>query len=367
LDARDEDCGTPVHYDVEIPHRDDNFFVEKVYYRPVASGRRITLELEGTFGTQIGVLVNGTPLQKVVAIGQPMLEQTAFNVPGNAGETGIAGVFEMVGSKQIIMSFVMPGAFVGTPRIAIVTPAREAVINSYSIDILNGGTGSARGRLDGPEVAPMFYQNPTIVRATPAYLAADDTSPNETANQSVLLSLFGQGFLRTTAHTMIINGDVLTEQIQSNTVPTPALKPGEYQIVNSSLVQTRFDRQKYYPNWHIDYLVNGTDQTIDAPASYDDDGPPTVSACQIKEIKEKGAVTAVEVVLKGKYFNAAYTPVALNKNVALKSTVLTSAEAWGVSLAVPEGSDWKQGVLQLKGSKPAYSPQIRLDSCPVSQ
>jgi hypothetical protein len=164
----DEDCGKKVSYDLEIPTGDDSFFLEGVFYKPAPAGQRMSLELQGTFGAQIGILINGTPLQKVVSLGQPLLEQTAFNIPGNAGESGIQGVYELVGRTTILMSFVMPASFSGTPRISVISPGHAAVVNSYRIEVHDGaGTRTHTRKLD--DAAPMFSLPLTISRVTPIY------------------------------------------------------------------------------------------------------------------------------------------------------------------------------------------------------
>jgi hypothetical protein len=348
-----EECGTTVHYDVEIPDRIDNFYIDRASYKPVPAGNRITLELEGTFGTQVGILVNGTPLQKVVSLGQPMLEQTAFTVPASAGDAGVAGVFEMVGSKQVILSFVMPSTFVGTPRIAIITPAREAVINGFNLHIWDGTRPHEETPLDSKDIAPMFYQNPTLTRAAPNY-NADDTGV------SVLVDLFGQGFRKDIPHSFLFNSDALKEQAAVE--PPPPLAPGEYRVLNAGVIQARFTRKPAYPHWHFDYMTHA-EQTIDTSITYDDDGPPVISddACTAT-VKTDKDITTADFTIAGRYFNAAATPV--DKDIALTSVVLTSSTSWGLSTTLPAAKRWQDIVLQF--GKSPFAPQFALKKCKVT-
>jgi hypothetical protein len=380
LQPEGEECGTAVQYDVEIPSRDDGFFVDGITYRPVSSGQRITLELWGRFGTQIGVLVNGTPLQKVVSLSQPIPEQAGFAIPTNAGEPGIAGVFESVGSRQLVLSFAMPAAFVGTPRIAIVTPTRAGSINDYDLEISDGSTAppsketgdpptrastdcsvastqKAKGRrLD--DLTPMFHQVPTITRVSPQFAGTD-----------VVVTLFGQGLgqgYRTgSAHALLLNGSILREHLST---PPTALAPDEYVILNPGVIEARFDRKTYYPRWQLDYLEYGGPQTVDAPIAYSDDGPPTIGSCELTETKEKETVTAVDITLKGQYFDVSSPPtVGDSKNVSITSAVWVSPEAWKLSATVAKNGDWRQAVLQVKNGKNPSASQIGLKTCAITR
>ncbi|MGI8742478.1 MAG: hypothetical protein ACR2NN_07885 [Bryobacteraceae bacterium] len=351
LGVASNECGQIVNFDVEIPNGDDNFFIDRVYYKPVIAGQRLTLELEGSFGTQIGVLINGTPLQKVVAIGQPMLEQSAFTVPANAGDSGISGVYESVGSKQIIASFVMPSAFVGTPRIALVTPAREAVINGYRMYVSDGDAHAGYRRLDDTDILPMFYENANIARTTP--IKYDE--PGRSA--SVLVQLAGQGFRSAGTKTFLINGDVMARKGAHDN-----LNPGEYRIIDSGVIQARFDRSQYFPHWKFDFLDHQSSRTIDASITYDDDGPPSLGACSYTATKDSGGkLTSLEIVIEGQFFSPIYSPVAMDKNLTISSVALLSPKSWDI-MAIP-GKSWLDSVIQLKGPNPLDSPQIQIRKC----
>ena len=193
----------------------------------------------------------------------------------------------------------------------------------------------------------MFYQNPGITRVAPVY----DTD-------TVHATIFGQGFRSAAAHSFMLNGDVLRQK------PCGSLNPGEYCVLNSGVVQARFDRKQYFPRWHFDYLAHDGAQTTDAAVSYDDDGKPVVTGCTATPTVEKGVTTAVDIAISGQFFNTGFTPAALDKHITVTSTVLTSAAAWDVTAGVPKGEDWTASVLQLKSAVAATdNPQLALKTC----
>lgn len=351
-----EDCGAIVHYDVEVPSGDDNFRVNKAYYHPVVAGRRITLELEGLFSDLIGILINGTPLQKVVSIGQPMLQPGSFTVPANAGDSAVQGVFEVVGRKQIIASFSMPATFTGTPQIAIVTAMREAVINYYTMQIHDGVPGGKTLA----QSADMFYSAPAINRVAPIYRSED---------QTVAVSLFGQGLRIGAPRTLLLNGDVLSEEDRARPCTKAPDRSGTYCILNSGVILARFSRTDYFPHWHFSLLVHNSEQPVDAAINYDDDGPPIIAskgACTLTEIKEDDVVTRIDMTMAGEYFTAGYTPVASNKQITVSTTVLVSPKKWTISATVPKAGDWRNASLLFKSTPPATdNPQFGLRSCSV--
>jgi hypothetical protein len=201
----------------------------------------------------------------------------------------------------------------------------------------------------------MFYQNPAITRAAPNYYA-DDTGA------SVLVGLFGQGFRKDIPHTFLFNGDALKEQAEAEA--PPQLAPGEYRVLNAGVIQARFARKPAYPHWQFDYLTHAA-QTLDTPITYDDDGPSVISdhGCTVT-VKTDKDITTADFTIAGRYFNAAATPVALDKDIALTSVVLTSSTSWGLSTTLPAAKRWQDIVLQF--GKTPYAPQFALKKCKVT-
>jgi hypothetical protein len=367
-----EECGDKVTYDVEVPHNDDDFWLTKIFYRPQPSGQRTVVELEGRFGTQVGVLINGTPLQRVVSIGQPTLEQTAFNIPANAGDSGVAGVFEAIAQKQLLLSFVMPKAYVGTPRITIVTPTREAVINGYDVEIKSGEAHAGPMTLDA--AVPMFSQRVGITRIGAVY---DD-------NNTVLAQVFGQGFSERREHVASNDGDMPAPRAADvdkrlslllNGVPfkrkdgtAASLNAGEYRILSAGVIQMRFDRETHFPHWQVDVIDHGQTETVDAAIKQDDDGPPVLSGkegerCSLKIVATKKKIVVADVKIMGNFFTPMAAPVAVDKSVTIASRALVSPKLWAVTVTSTDDLTLRRGVLQLKEESDVDSPMIRLASC----
>ncbi len=360
-----DECGKPIIYDIEIPSGDDDFDIEKIYYKPQPAGQRSTVELEGQFSPQIGILVNGTPLQKVVSIAQPMLERPDFKFPSNAGDPGVQGVYEAIGTKRLIMSFVMPAGFSGTPQIALVTPSREAVINAFDLDIHDGtdrhhhDDRTVHHRQELRASAPMFYPPLSIAKLTPDYSQATDqlAAPEK---PSVLIQLFGQGFDPTSNNALLVNGRVMKRQEPFDSHKELALD--EYRIVRSGIMQVRIDRKKNYPHWQVNFLEDDGNQSQQAAFAYDDDGPPDYPTCTM-QTKTEDKTSVLSIVLKGSFFSSGYAPTASNDNIKLTSAVLVSPNEWDITATpvkqVPEG------IITLKG--PLNSPQFSLSSCKSPQ
>lgn len=109
----------------------DGFWLDEVSYAPVIKGNRMTALLKGLyFSPQLGVLVNGVPLQKVVSI-----TRAGSREPAGVPNPGIHGEYEFTNSRQIVLSFTMGSDYVGTPIITLVTPDKSSEINYFTLNI----------------------------------------------------------------------------------------------------------------------------------------------------------------------------------------------------------------------------------------
>ena len=80
------------------------FWIDGISYTPVAKGQPVTVLLEGSyFSPQLGVLVNGKPLDRAIAIAKHQASS-----PGQ----GVQGTYEIVNSREIVLSFSMGPDFV---------------------------------------------------------------------------------------------------------------------------------------------------------------------------------------------------------------------------------------------------------------
>lgn len=136
-------------FDLEIPNGpgDEGFFVTRIDYPLVDVNHRSVVVLRGNFSGQTGVLVNGTPLTRTVGVASPWFGSEKERPFGNAGlgepDTNVKGFYEVINANQMIMVFLMPKDFKGTPLITLVAPGRARSLNDISLNI----NGELRQRL----------------------------------------------------------------------------------------------------------------------------------------------------------------------------------------------------------------------------
>ncbi len=309
----DEDCSDTRDFVVEIPSSREGFQVSRVFYKSVPAGQRTTVELIGEFTPQVGVLINGTPLQKVVSLGQPMVEQTAFTIPENAGDKDVKGVFELVGTGKLVLSFVMSASFTGTPQITVVTPSKGAAINSFFLWIntsTKDSDWSKQKRLRDDDVEPMFYPALNIAPMSPEF--------SSSRPQSILLQIFGQGFKRRAGSTppkLLLNGDLLSAS-----------------------------RSADPPHWRVDFFL---ENTPGVNATLDDPGPPLAVACTLQPGGAGGKDSQFELRFTGKFMSVKYPPSSKNDNLVITSEALKSSEEWDVNATA--GKSLRDAIIVLKG------------------
>src|ERR1043166_419305 len=155
-DPRDVIASTNPQVLLSVPgKRTQEFWVDGISYSPVKKGRRVTAVIDGNFfSPQLGVLVNGVPLENVVSISR---------VAGGTEETdvqsadGVAGEYEITSSRQIILSFTMGENYVGTPTITVTTPEKTSPINFFDLTINHRFRYSSLS--DRTRKEPMFYED----------------------------------------------------------------------------------------------------------------------------------------------------------------------------------------------------------------
>jgi hypothetical protein len=183
---RNYNCGDEQAYIVPIPGGGDrsNFWVTAVdYVAGVGDGNRATVSIRGkNFSTQMGVLVNGVPLFPAVGLAQPLLQardrtdsdkdaakrlglalpKTDGCADGQSGAQAtprkVCGDFERIDPEQIVISFIMPDGFHGTPTITLVAPGKSVDINPLTDLTVNGARNMKLADSDfmfgarGPEI-----------------------------------------------------------------------------------------------------------------------------------------------------------------------------------------------------------------------
>jgi len=135
-----------VTLDVPDGPNSEGFFVNRIDYPKVNVDTASVVVLTGTFSNQTGVLVNGIPLAHTVGLANPLLDSEKGTNPSSLGvaDSTVKGYYEVINRNQLIMSFLMPSGFRGTPKIALISPTRARSLNDLILNI----NGTPYSRLD---------------------------------------------------------------------------------------------------------------------------------------------------------------------------------------------------------------------------
>ncbi|HVG18355.1 MAG TPA: IPT/TIG domain-containing protein [Blastocatellia bacterium] len=209
----------PLTFYVDIPSNEVNgFWLDRVDYTTVVSGTRATAVLRADyFSPQVGILVNGVPLKRSVAIAP--LDDLVQQHPGNNDARFVEGSYELVNSQKIVMSFSMGRDYEGTPIITLVTPEKALSINRLNLKINNENRtcNGSTDRCDSLEMRsllePMFV---APLRLDQLQIINTETIPG-TSKLKVKARLIGNGF-RPNA-TVIINDSVGSQQVVGEPPP----------------------------------------------------------------------------------------------------------------------------------------------------
>lgn len=177
----------PVSFDLWVPsEKTDGFFVDSIDYTPVQKGRRVTVFLGGSFSPLTGVMVDGIPLKRAVAIAKHESDSSTLPVAADS-----PGEYEYLNQRQIIVSFkASDDNFVGTPLITLVTPEKSTPINFFDRKMSINGVRN-ESLQDHSLIEPMFLDdlNITGVEIAPQYLGL-------VAGSQIPVRLVGSGFRR---------------------------------------------------------------------------------------------------------------------------------------------------------------------------
>lgn len=148
-DRTSRNCGGPISkaFVVPIPSArvkgGNEFWIDKINFRPVAKGKRVVVEIGGkNFSPQTGVLIDGQPLVQTIGLAQPLIRDDSAAGRATADEfkgAEIQGSVERVDPEKIIFWFKMPPDFKGTPTITLIAPGRATDINSLPNVKINRG------------------------------------------------------------------------------------------------------------------------------------------------------------------------------------------------------------------------------------
>ncbi len=146
-------CGVKKTFVLPIPGGGDDsnmdFYISGLTYQSVKKGKRVVVSIYGeNFSSQIGVLVNATPLKQSVGLAQPFIlddSKARKIVDDELGREEIKGSFERIDSNQIIATFSIP-EFEGTPTITLVAPGAGIDINRLKNLYINGNRYTSLSR-----------------------------------------------------------------------------------------------------------------------------------------------------------------------------------------------------------------------------
>ena len=135
---------------VRIPSEEtERFWVERATYVSVQKGKATTVLLGGSgFSPQLGALVNGVSLKRVLSISRAESNEPEITFP----DSGVQGELELTNSNNLVLRFSMGKDFVGTPIITLVTPERTSAINSFPMEV----NSSHQSLTDASLREPMF-------------------------------------------------------------------------------------------------------------------------------------------------------------------------------------------------------------------
>jgi hypothetical protein len=140
----------------------DNFYVDNIAYTPVKKGEPVTAIIKGDyFSPQLGILVNGVPLTRALAVTSNENQSSECNF--SAGK--ISGCYEQVSSREMVLNFSMGNpAYTGTPTVTLVSPEKSSAVNFFPLQI-NYRDGKSK-LYKHSEKEPMFIDdlslNPSI-------------------------------------------------------------------------------------------------------------------------------------------------------------------------------------------------------------
>jgi hypothetical protein len=116
-------------FDLFVPNENtEGFWADSINYTPVRKGERVTAVIGGRYFSPLtGVMVDGVPLKRAVAIAKHESDSTTLPLAADS-----PGEYEYLNPNQIIVSFKTASTdFVGTPLITLVTPEKTAAINFF--------------------------------------------------------------------------------------------------------------------------------------------------------------------------------------------------------------------------------------------
>lgn len=300
--------GTAKSVDLVVPQLDEGFYLSSIYYHPSKQGQIATVVFGGIFSEQIGILVNGQPLKRVVSIGDVLDSDGAVVEPGE---------FEFVSSGQLVAAIKMPAGYKGTPDITFVAPQKTATINRFTTRI-NGHFPEKLA--DYGRRNPMFHPG---VSLTDLRLAG-------TAGSAVDLVLTGTGldqFSKILIGTLAL--PTRKQAQRANPKGTSWRDP-----VSANMLKLRLDKPLSEASaWDITIIVDRGQAKEEVSRPFENPLTPSVSGYRF--LSQPGSSPA-RVVLEGSGFRPGIRIDDVNRNLVLSDfEVLSPHEIFMRGLVAP--------------------------------
>jgi len=225
-------------FDLLVPNEEtEGFWVDTIDYSPVSKGERVTAIIKGDYFSPLtGILVDGIPLKRAVAIAKHESDSTTLPVAADS-----PGEYEYLNQNEIIISFkTADSTFVGTPLITLVTPEKTSAINFFRNLSINH---KFRGSLQYYSLLePMFIDDLQLERLE----VETPNLANIALNTPINIRVIGKGFRRRAQ--LCLNDQCLTDPRLTNsglyrlTFRKPASRVWTLTYrLGQRLVSTRFD------------------------------------------------------------------------------------------------------------------------------
>ncbi|HEY0658621.1 MAG TPA: hypothetical protein VGD05_09105, partial [Pyrinomonadaceae bacterium] len=160
-------CFKTEQFTIPIPNSGDSrgFWLTAVDYTPsTVKNQKIVISINGeNFTSQVGILVNGVPLQQAVELTRKLTDDSLSR---EYCDSNICGRYEVIDSNEITAVFKMPEDYTGKPEITVIGPGRAVPLNSLKIAIRVNGDKMNKCKdsdkkpipcmLKSAEVPPMF-------------------------------------------------------------------------------------------------------------------------------------------------------------------------------------------------------------------
>lgn len=186
-DDDDRECSLrKQQFILPIPNGGDarGFWLTAMDYSPVKKGnQRLVASINGrNFTQQVGVLIDGIPLQQVVELTRKLPSRDLLD---DFCRSGICGAYEVIDSDEITIAFQMPESYTGTPEITVIGPGRSVSVNRLKLSKIQvGNKPFFNVRLTDDGIPQMFGSKPkealainelTVLREVPGATPAANT------------------------------------------------------------------------------------------------------------------------------------------------------------------------------------------------